>query len=178
MTPFTDGSALFEWAVLALHKPLPLIFHHSNEGLKTSLSVCLQKVTLHPLDSCTLVRVTAPWLWCVKTPTWFQCSHHTFSQHFAALWTPLDAELKPSTCPCPHRNMAYIPDPTEKLQVSCSHVVLPAAFRSLPNNSHPCLISTFKPGRKLTDHTPVCATLNLKCGKYIHTHEVKCKHTL
>lgn len=80
--------------------------------------------------------------------------------------------------PLPHRNMAYIPDPTEKLQVSCSHVVLPAVFRSLPNNSHPCLISTFKPGRKLTDHTPVCATLNLKCGKYIHTHEVNCKHTL
>lgn len=78
----------------------------------------------------------------------------------AVLWTKLNIELKPTPYPITH-NMAYIPDPTEKLQVSCSHTMPPNLTQTTPTLP---LISTPEPWRKLADHTSIWATLNLKWG--------------
>lgn len=75
----------------------------------------------------------------LETPTWIQscptltanaCSALDETQHWAKAY------------PLSHHNMAYIPNPTEKLQVSCSHTMPTPLSKSNPNNTHPPLIST------------------------------------
>lgn len=115
------------------------------------------------LLTCPLPKMSVPWRCCLQTPAWFQscptltantCSALDQTQHWTKAY---------SLC---YRNMAYIPDPTEKLQVSCSHSVPTPLSKSNPNNTHWSLLSTSKPRRKLKDHTSIWATLNLKRGTY------------
>lgn len=96
----------------------------------------------------------------------------------AALWTKLNTELKPT--PLSH-HMAYIPDPTEKLQVSCSHTMPAPLSKSNPNNAHPPLISTYEPKEEINrphinlghskpqeGHIYACVK---KKGNYKYTHK-------
>lgn len=90
----------------------------------------------------------------------------------AVFWTTLNTELKAFPRLLHHPNMAYIPHPTEKLQVSSSHTMHAPLLKSSSNNTHPLLISTLEPRRKWTDHTSIWATQNLK-WKPIYAHAEK-----
>lgn len=87
----------------------------------------------------------------------------------AALWTTFNTELKTSSSPHPIENVSYLLDPTEKSHVHSSHTGPAPAFRSNPNTALPPLIPTFKPSRKLKDHTSIWAPLNPQRGTYTHT---------
>lgn len=88
-----------------------------------------------------------------------------FGQHSVVMWG-----LPPTTLNNPTWYTSLIP--LTKLQV-----ILAPLFKFNPNNSRPFLISTFKPRRKLTDHTPAWASLNLKCVSYNHMQKVNWKYT-
>lgn len=82
----------------------------------------------------------------------------------AALWTELNYPLS-------HDNMTYIPDPTEKLQTSCSQTMPTPCSKSNPNNTHPFFISTSEPEEISRPHIN-SGHSKLKWDTYMHTQKM------
>lgn len=125
--------------------------------LKATWSGKMLEVKSTPLctpDSCALLSN-------LQTLCIFSPAPHSPSK----LWTQIT--------PQHYLNKENIHHPSEKLHGSCSDTICTPLAKRNPNNTHPLLISTSKPKRKLEDLTFTWTTLDLKTTTYKHTIKFK-----